>query len=191
MKLFSKIASLIILGAMLGTNVQASGFRLTPSIGVIDFDSDIQTKSAAIPSITLGYNATRNLGVEVLFGGTSSDRKDVVDRNVDILIANFDAVYRFNNVLGLYPLIFGGVGLNYLKPYGTINATNPNGDQAYTQATLNAGIGAEYCLSQQFAIRGDVRDLYVMNGGRNNLLANIGLTIYFPSKTPKPVRFVK
>ncbi|MCW5590164.1 MAG: porin family protein [Legionellales bacterium] len=158
---------------------QAGSVSLSPGIAQIKLASGLQTKNKLLGTFSVGYDVTDNLSAVTQVGLLRSSRRDLANRRVTLSMVNFDGEYRFTHQQALQPFIFAGVGIINLKPNGAISSDNPQGDLARTQATINGGVGAEYFFNDRVALRGDVRDLYIMNQSRNNVLAEASLVFTF------------
>lgn len=157
---------------------KADTLSLTPFIGGLHFDGTTHYDPALIYGLKLGYNFTDRLGVEgVVEGGTPiSDRS----KNINFLDYRLEGLYHFIPQSRLVPYLAAGYGGMRLKTdAGAING-----------GVFDFGAGVKYFVSDNVAIRGDVRELVTDRGPtlyhtEYTLGALINLTKATPP--PKPV----
>ncbi|MBI5186644.1 MAG: OmpA family protein [Nitrospinae bacterium] len=109
-----------------------------------------------------GYNFTKNWGLEGAY--------DYAGSRAAFLHA--DLLYHLTPEKAFTPFIFAGAGNAHIKP----------GDGSYNHILGEIGAGFKYSLSDNIAIRVDVRDIQEKY---NNVATTAGLVFAFGGKTPK------
>jgi OOP family OmpA-OmpF porin len=109
-----------------------------------------------------GYNFTKNWGLEGAY--------DYVGNRANFLHANL--LYHLIPEKAFNPFILAGVGNAHMKP----------DDDSYNHILGEIGVGFKYFLSDNIAIRVDIRDIQEKY---NNVAATAGLVFAFGGKTPK------
>ena len=119
-------------------------------------------KDKAGYGLKAGYNFTKNWGLEGAY--------DYAGNRARFLHA--DLVYHLIPEKAFTPFIFAGVGNAHMRPH----------DDSYNHILGEIGVGFKYFLSDNIAIRVDVRDIQEKY---NNVAATAGLVFAFGGKTPK------
>lgn len=122
-----------------------------------------ETDKAGI-GVRVGYNFTKNFGLEAAY--------DYSRNRAEMLHA--DMVYHLMSDTAFNPFIFAGVGTAQVRPAGA----------SYSHILGEVGIGAKYFLTDNIAIRADVRDIQEKY---NNVAVTAGLVFVFGGKA-KPVK---
>ncbi len=121
----------------------------------------------------MGYDFSRNWGAA--FGTTviNAEGKGTPawTKHEHGFIYTLDGIYRFAQHGLFEPYVMAGIGVTSLKPAMSNSTVN--------NANINAGIGAQYFISESIALGGDVRDIYTMAGGVNDVAATANLTFLF------------
>ena len=95
-------------------------------------------------------------------------------------IYTIDGVYRFKPCGRLAPYALGGIGALSISP---------NGNESSTQGNINAGIGSQYFIDPSIAFRAEIKDLYTMTGGKNDVMINFGVTFLFGGTTQETTAY--
>ncbi|WP_435550603.1 outer membrane beta-barrel domain-containing protein [Desulfobacterium sp. N47] len=161
-------------------------FTITPNIGWYVFEGNQKLDDGITPGINLGYDLTKNWGIEGSFNYIDSDRKGYSDSSVSGYLYKMDGIYNITNFGKLVPYLAAGAGGITLNP--------ADGDTG-NNFLVNYGAGLKYFLTDNIALRGDVRHVIPLNESNNNLLCTVGLSFLFggEKETPKiePVSEVK
>jgi outer membrane beta-barrel protein len=150
-------------------------YTISPFIGGYVLDHDQREESRPIFGLRAGYNFTRNLGAEVMFGYCRTEtQKKYGSRETDLYRYGFDILYHFMPDNNLVPFIaIGGGGASFTIP------DTPSAKNHYA-GLFNYGVGLKYFVSDNVALRGDVRHVVLHNDlGDNNLEYSVGLTFQF------------
>ncbi|HEX2768519.1 MAG TPA: OmpA family protein [Geobacteraceae bacterium] len=156
-------------------------FSLSPFVGGYTFDGVQHLKTAPVYGLRLGYDITNNLGVEYVVDYLSTDGTRA-KTSINALSYRMDVLYNFMPEGRLVPYFaLGGGGITAGHGSG-FNAGGSN-----TDASLNAGGGLKYFLTDSLALRGDARQLVLFeNKPLYNWEYTAGLTFLFGDKKPAP-----
>ncbi|MRR06174.1 MAG: porin family protein [Deltaproteobacteria bacterium] len=117
-----------------------------------------------------GYNFTRHVGAELMFGYTDTVHDPEVIR-ANIYRYGADILYHFMPDKNLIPFVaagFGGMTVDY--NYGLPDQTS---------AYFNYGVGVEYSLANRIALRGDFRHALILDNGDSAFEGTVGLKFQF------------
>ena len=161
----------IILGGLIATpvlaHVPAQSTELDWHVGFMDYDNDLKD------DLFLGAYVARNIsegwGLEGGFGLTPGD-------DFKGYFAHGNAVYNFNVPTWerFVPFLTAGAG---------VFSYSPKVGDSSTDMAINFGGGAKAFLTQNLALRGDIRDHLVFSdpSSTNNLQFTAGLTYFIRS----------
>jgi len=145
--------------------------------GGYTFDSDQDLDSSAAYGLALGYNITRNWGVEGRLDYVDTE-EDIGGEDVGAYLYHLDGLYHFMPERRLVPYLAAGIGaisFDYDRA-GISNKTN---------TLANYGAGLKYFLGESVALRADVRHVISFNDTNNNLLYTLGLLFSFGGEKMK------
>lgn len=186
------LATTLLLASAAFAGQREGAFTLSPMVGYHVFEGDQHTEDDMAYGLALGYNITKNWGIEgaVRYTATSTDLDGVPNDDVDIWTMSLDALYHFNPDGPFVPYLAAGLGGMVFQVDG-----GPD-DEDYM---MNAGAGFKYFFSKDLALRGDVRYIADIHSDRsfdqdshtddnfdNNLIAMAGLTWQFGGPPPAP-----
>ena len=158
-------------------------FSISPFAGGYTFDGVQHLKTSPVYGLRLGYDITKNVAVEYVVDFLATEGTQS-DRSINALSYRMDALYNFMPEGRLVPfLALGGGGITAGHGSG-FNAGGSN-----TDATLNAGGGVKYFLTDSLALRGDARQLFVFD--RKTVLNweyTAGMTFVFGGKKAEVAR---
>ncbi|HEY6007808.1 MAG TPA: OmpA family protein, partial [Geobacteraceae bacterium] len=96
---------------------------------------------------------------------------------VNVINYRLDGLYHFTPESRFVPFLAAGVG-------GT---NNTSGLEKHNKALVEYGLGAKYFVSENVALRGDVRHIMTLDHQwRNNLESTVGLAFYLGKEKPAP-----
>jgi OOP family OmpA-OmpF porin len=181
------------------SEIKAGSIEVGPFVGYNFFQQDQNLKSAPIYGARLGYNFTRHWGIEVAgeFIRTYIDDKNKryayegqfkrpMDK-VDLTLYHLDAVYHFMPDRRFNPFVVVGFGGAHYQP---VISTKD-------MAAFNVGVGAKYWLTDNIALRVDLKDYIVteiFQSSYHNIGVTVGITFAFGGKAkpaPAPVAKVE
>ena len=144
-------------------------FTTSPLIGGYIFEGDqgLQQHNFTI-SAELGYTLTKHIGIEGTFNYIYS-RSDSGEGTVNGYLYRVDGLYHFNPSGKLVPFLaagFGGITLN------------PDHGESHTHAVFDYGAGVQYFVTENVALRGEVRHLLTLGEVENNFMYMGGVTFY-------------
>lgn len=148
---------------------------VSPFFGGYVLDDDQREESRPMFGLRAGYNFTKSLGAEAMFGYSLTETKREYGlREADMYRYGLDFLYHFMPDGTFVPfLAVGGGGTSF-----TISDT-PSAENHYA-GLVNYGGGIKYFVADNVALRADVRHVLLVNDtGRNNLEYSVGLTFQF------------
>ncbi len=161
---------------------RAGAFTLSPMAGGHIFEGDQNLKNSATFGLGLGYNLTEHVGLEGSLFMTDAEAKGPLNSDVDVSLYRLDTLYHFLPQQALVPYLAGGVGGISLDP--SVGGSQDN-------FVLNWGAGVKYFVTEDLALRGDVRHVIDVDDPDHNLLYTAGLVYLIggekPAPPPKPV----
>lgn len=181
----------------------------SPSIGWLDFEGDEPLEDGAQLALRIGYDANEwfsfeggvviapklneNLGGYTMHDETGWHRLDVRDSYSrgsdehfgDTFMFNVfgDALLHFTRWERLDPFLAAGLGLNF---YGKDVVKGGN-----AEFVIRAGGGVMYHLSDEWALRADLRLLLASDNTEFNALVDVGLAWYWGAAQPPAVLAVE
>ncbi|WP_188055275.1 outer membrane beta-barrel domain-containing protein [Oryzomonas rubra] len=174
-------------GALAGERQGA--FSVSPFVGGYTFDGVQHLETSPVYGLRLGYDLTKNWGVEAVgdFLATDGTRSE---RSINALSYRLDILYNFMPDGPLVPYIaVGGGGITYGHGKDGLKISDRT-----TDATANAGLGLKYFVTDSIALRGDARQLFILEDPKSpkfNWEYTAGFTFLFGGKTaPAPVAAV-
>jgi OmpA-OmpF porin, OOP family len=123
--------------------------------------------------VRAGYNFTPHLRAELLFGQCDTKR-DPGDNHLSLYQYGADLAYFFQPDHKLTPFLSGGFG-----GFSADFDDNSYLFDARTSAYLNLGGGAEYALTDWFALRTDFRYVSILDQGEHGFAGSIGFRLQF------------
>jgi OOP family OmpA-OmpF porin len=122
------------------------------------FPQQMYMDNGAVFALGLGYNFTRNFGIEVMghyAPGIDDDGDDIHDisGDNDILLGRLNALYHFDLSSNFVPYITAGIGA------AGISSDSANRDD-YNSFTYNAGLGFKYFFDETVALRVEASQVF-------------------------------
>ncbi len=160
---------------------KAEQFSISPVIGGYTFEGKQHLDTNLIYGVRAGYNFTDNFGVEALFDYVNTQPTKATNK-VELYRYGGELLYHFIPENTFVPYLAVGIA--------GLNLDAPGGDKK-ARAAVDYGLGAKYFVSENFALRGDIRHIiYSYNAQtKNNLEYTLGAYIPFGGAKPasKPV----
>ena len=153
-------------------------FTVSPFVGGYILDHKQLEENRPLFGVRGGYNFTRNIGAEAMFGYSLTEKKDKYgSKETDIYRYGVDILYHFMPDSNFVPFVaIGGGGTNFKTP----DVPNSGNNQSHYAGLFNYGGGVKYFVSDNVAIRGDVRHIVLVHDtGDNNFEYTAGLTFQF------------
>lgn len=130
------------------------------------FDSAHHVNNNAMPNGALAYNFDEHWALEGLVGVVNTTNHN--DQGARGVLYLADGLYRFNPHGYFQPYLIAGVGVLGLRP--------PVGSEPQYQSNINFGVGTQFFADRSVALRGEVKDLYTFSGGKQDIMANFGVS---------------
>ncbi len=164
---------------------RSGAITLTPFVGGYTFEHKKSDKGEAyqdletspIFGLRAGYNFTENWGAEATFGYILAENRKPNYPEADVYTFGIDALYHFNPKGTLVPYLAAGIG-------GMIHEYKPNSVGFYPEYNVNYGGGIKYFVTDNVALRGDVRHVFLPDDSLNNLVYTAGVTFQFGGVKP-------
>jgi len=177
------------------SEIKAGSFELTPFGGYNLFESQQNLEDQFLLGGRIGYNFTKNFGIEgsaEFMGSHVNDKTQTWTRkgqftspidSVDVTFYHLDLVYHFMPEGNFNPFIVAGYGAAHYSPE-VINDKN--------MSVIDFGLGAKYWVADNIALRFDLRDNMVWDEKIHNIQAMFGIVFSFGGKAkPEPTPVAK
>jgi OOP family OmpA-OmpF porin len=154
--------------------IRPNTLTLSPFAGYYIFEGKQSLKDSPTYGLAVGYNLTEHWGFEGVAGYLKSDIKGVDNNDADVYNIHLDVLYHFSPDRELVPYVAAGVGW--------IGTTGLGSAYESDNAMFNYGGGLKYFLTDDIALRADVRHLLVDGDYQrdshvfNNVSCTVGLT---------------
>ena len=167
----------VMLAATAGySQVRAGSFNVTPTLNMYIFEgNEDMTKSFPNVGLRLGYNFTKYIGIEGYgYFGQSEVNSLIAKPNVDVTGYGVEGIFNLLPNQKLVPFLAVGVGgIHYSAAYQDTTEDKKN------KFTADYGYGVKYYLSDDFALRMDIRHVMPFSDMHNNMLISFGLNFAF------------
>jgi OOP family OmpA-OmpF porin len=162
---------LLALGTPVFAENQAGTMTLSPFTGLYVFDGKQNMDNGQYTGLRAGYNFTKSLGAEAVFGWVPSESVPNGDRQVNVFRYGIDALYHFMPDSNLVPFIAVGLADNHFD--------GPSGQPNHDRGMIDYGVGVKWSIADTVALRGDIRQSMFSEGGnsRTNMEYTVGVTI--------------
>lgn len=155
---------------------RAGALSLTLGAGPLHLSQRRHLENTGIGYGAVGFNFTDNWGVEGLLGVFNTKFKRNAwhkrdGRAVNGTLFAFDGIYHFHPAFppchSVEPYVLAGVG---------IIGQNKSRNDANNEGNINAGVGVNFFIDKSVAFRVEGRDFYTLVGGKNDVMADVGIT---------------
>lgn len=174
-RIFWLMALLSCLAAPALAEIQPHSFTLSPMVGGYLFEGNQSLDHSLYGSLGLGYNLTKLAALEAVLVSADANASDSSTTDTTVRAVRLDALYHFSPDSKLVPYFAIGMGGIRL---------NPEGGEARDHFLANYGAGIKYFMTNNIALRADVRHLLDFDQTHNNLLYSAGLLIQFGAPAP-------
>jgi OOP family OmpA-OmpF porin len=160
--------------------VKAGEYSITPFIGGYNFEGNQDLKNAPVYGLRGGYNFTKNWGVEGIFNYVATEYTTLAG-NPDVNVYGFgiEGLYHFMPESRFVPFLAVGAGGQRYNASGGIKDRD--------KFTVDYGAGLKYFLTDNLALRADVRHVILpLHDHYNNLLYTVGLSFSFGGEKKAP-----
>jgi OmpA-OmpF porin, OOP family len=155
--------------------VKADSISITPFAGGYFFERNENLKNAAIGGLRAGYNFTENWGMEGFVSFLKTEIQDVSgEPSQNVYGCGIEGLYHFMPEGRFVPFIALGAGGTH---YGYPEAYRLN------KVTVDYGAGLKIFITDDVAVRADVRHVLPFNDRYNDFLCTLGITFSFGGHT--------
>jgi len=187
------VAALLAFSATAFAQIRPGAWNVGPLFGIGTFEGNHDLDNAPVIGIRGGYDFTKNLGVEATVNWipTRYNYKYWVprqrwlkdDSHTNVYNYRVEGIYNFelSSFPQLVPFLAVGVGGQTIDYCGT----HP-GEKDRTRFAPDWGGGLKYFLTENIAIRGDLRHVIAVGSAYNDLEATLGMAFYFGGKKEAP-----
>jgi OOP family OmpA-OmpF porin len=165
------VCFLALSSGILSAEMREGAFSLNPNIGGYVFEGNQDADNDWTYGLGIGYSFDKHWGIEGNFNYVDTDSESSGGENVTAYVYRLDGLYHFMPDNKLVPYIAAGIG----------GITIKGGDDDGKDALFNYGAGIKYFLTENLAVRGDVRHI-ITGAPSNNLIYTVGLTYLFGEK---------
>lgn len=194
MKVFVVIA-LLVFSTTAFAQIRPGAFNIGPYFGVGAFEGNQDLDNAPVIGIRGGYDFTKNWGVEATVnwiptrynystaGGQTAPAVIRDDSHTNVYNYRIEGIYNFAlaSVPKLVPFLAVGIGGQTIDYRGT----HPDASDR-TRFAPDWGGGLKYFLTDDLAVRADVRHVIAIGSIYNDLEATLGMAFYFGGKKDAP-----
>ena len=178
-------ASLLTMASVASAANKAETLTFTPVIGAYLFDGRQHLEANEMYGARVGYNFTKALSIEALFDYSHNNESThpAIKPGISMYRYGGDVLYHFTPDSMFVPYVAAGfAGVNF---DGNSDGTSDKGYKQ-TKGAFDYGVGAKLFVSDNVAIRGDVRHIiYKYDRTYNNYESTVG--VYFAFGAPAPV----
>jgi OOP family OmpA-OmpF porin len=169
--------------------VKAGSVNITPTVGMYKFEGDEDMDAGIALGLRLGYNFTKYIGLEAYGHWVPTEINNTANDGEKVNVYGY-GVEGIINLLpdsAFVPFFALGVGGIHYSRY-----SQDTTDREDNKITGDYGLGVKYFLSDNWALRADVRHIIPIDTDfdkdtmHNNLLATVGLTFAFGGEKPAP-----
>jgi OmpA-OmpF porin, OOP family len=163
---------LVFLAQTVTAEIKPGAITLSPFVGGYVFEGNQNLKNRLTYGGALGYNFNEHWAAEAVYSyiGTELDSGNA---DVDAHLYRIDCLYHFMPCERLVPYIAAGLGG---ITFDFVDWDNVDKD---TDLAANYGGGLKYFLTENIALRGDVRHVISFDETQSNLIYTAGLTFSF------------
>ncbi len=177
--LWLSLALVFLLGAPCLAETYAGTVSITPFAGGYLFQAKEDLKNKPVFGLRMGYDLSRNWGIEAA-GDYIATKSDADLGDAVVYGGRLEALYYYTPDEKLVPYFAVGAGGRSLK-YDDFS------DLDRGHFLVDWGLGAKYSLSDNLALRADIRHMILINDTIQNLEATVGLSYLIGGAKPAPV----
>ncbi|PLX40864.1 MAG: outer membrane beta-barrel domain-containing protein [Deltaproteobacteria bacterium] len=166
------VMAILVISAPLYAAPTKGTVELSPFMGYTWFDDDLSIDDAPTFGLRFGYFLSDQWEAELAGYFVSSEYKGGDD--VNIFSSDLDILYNFQGYGQWLPYLGAGLGVARFDPQ--------EGGADY-EFTGNVGGGIRYFVTEDVAIRGDIREIHLFDDSDWNFMATLGLSLYFGGET--------
>jgi OmpA-OmpF porin, OOP family len=193
MKKIFVMTTFLVLTFMVATGfaqVKAGSVTVSPTIGTYMFEGNEDMKNSISLGLRAGYNFTKYLGIEGFAHYVPTEFVGVPGgEKIKFIGYGIEGIFNILPDSALVPFVAVGVGgIHYSA------ASEDTTENKYNKIAVDYGAGVKYFLTENVALRADLRHVLPFQDRHNNFLGTVGLTFAFggakkavePAPAPKP-----
>ncbi|OGP89592.1 MAG: hypothetical protein A2031_04590 [Deltaproteobacteria bacterium RBG_19FT_COMBO_43_11] len=195
MKVFI-VAALLVFSTTAFAQIRPGAFNIGPLFGIGVFEGNQDLDNAPVLGLRGGYDFTKNWGVEATFNWVPTRYNYEIgsyirqrwvgsedSEHVNVYNYRIEAIYNFDLFPDkrFVPFVAVGIGGQTIDYRGDNDAESDR-----TRFAPDYGVGLKYFLTENIAIRGDVRHVLAIGSIYNDLEATLGMAFYFGGKKEAP-----
>jgi OOP family OmpA-OmpF porin len=180
--LWLSLALVFFLGAPCLAETYAGTVSITPFAGGYLFQAKENLKNKPVLGIRMGYDLSRNWGIEAA-GDYLTTKSDAAQGDAVVYGGRLEALYYYTPEKKLVPYFAVGAGGRSLK-YDDHSNLDRN------HFLIDWGLGAKYSLTDNLALRADIRHMILINDTIQNLEATLGISYLIGGDKPAPAEEV-
>jgi len=157
--------------------VKAGSVSITPFAGWFVFEGNQDLKDHIASGLRIGYNFTEHVGLEAFGSFTQSEAQELNGPWVNVYHYGADFLYHFFPESFIVPFLAVGIGnTTYdVLQHGTVD-----------RLTVDYGGGLKIFLTEDIALRADVRHVLPLRDTYNDMLCSVGIDFAFGGKKKVP-----
>ena len=178
------IVALVLLTFSAGNaQVKPGAVTVSPTIGGYMFEGNEDMDNSLSLGLRAGYNFTKYIGIEGFVHYVPTEiRQTGAKEKINFLGYGIEGIFHILPDGPLVPFVAAGVGgVHYSASYDYTTEDKNN------KIAVDYGAGVKYFLTDNFALRADVRHVIPFDGAHNNLLYTVGLSFSFGGSKKAPV----
>lgn len=186
MKLFLVIAVLVF-STTAFAQIRPGAFNIGPMFGVGVFEGNQELDEAPVLGLRAGYDFTKNWGIEATINWIPTEYEYLAtpimkdSQCTNVFNYRIEALYHFMPNSRFVPFIALGIGGQTIDYRG-----NLDGVKDRTRVAPDYGVGIKYFVTDDIAIRGDIRHVMAIGSIYHDLEATVGMAFYFGGKKEAP-----
>ncbi|MFO7570332.1 MAG: OmpA family protein [Smithellaceae bacterium] len=154
--------------------VKAGAVYVSPTLGGYMFEGNEDMDNSLSLGLRAGYNFTKYFGLEGFVHYVPTDINTPEKGSLNFVGYGIEGIFNILPDRALVPFLAVGVGgVHYSNAYERTTEDKKN------KIAVDYGAGVKYFLTENFALRGDVRHVIPFDGIHSNLLYTVGLVISF------------
>lgn len=163
---------MMTVAATVHAEVKAGSFSITPFVGGYFFENNQDLKDSAIVGLRAGYNFTENLGLEAFASFLTTEINDVSSEPwMDVAGYGIEGLYHFFPDSRIVPFLALGIGGTHYNDTAVTSSED--------KLTVDYGAGVKFFLTENIALRADVRHVMPLDNNYNDFLCMVGINFAF------------
>jgi OOP family OmpA-OmpF porin len=150
--------------------IRPGDFSVSPFIGGFLFEGNQDLEHRPVYGLRVGYDFTRNWGVEAVFDYVRTNYK-ATDSTTDVFNYRLEGLYHILPGSRLVPFLAVGIGGMSIDSRNDVIDKN--------RPAFDYGAGLKYSLTERLSLRADVRHVLTFGSVYNNLEYTLGLSFSF------------